>query len=331
MSQIAGKEVGPIGFGLMGLTWRATPPSQEQAFEAMRAAIKNGCTCWNGGEFYGPPNYNSLVLLQRYFEKYPEDADKVVINIKGGSSPKTLQIDASPENTRRSLDDCLAQMGSRKKLDLFEYARRDANVPLDVSFGVIEEEYIKTGKLGGISLSEVRAETIHEAVKHTKVLAVEVELSLFSTDVLHNGVAAACAQYGIPLIAYSPVGRGMLTGQFKKFEDLPQDSMLLQFGFPRFQKENFEKNLELVDKVEQLARKKGCTPAQLAINWTRALSRRPEMPTIIPIPGATTVARVEENSKVIEITDDEMAEIDAILATFTTAGERYPAALATNT
>lgn len=116
----------------------------------------------------------------------------------------------------------------------------------------------------------------------------------------------------------------MLTGRFKKWEDIPKDSLLLQFNFPRFQPENFEINLELAEKVEKIAEKKGCTPAQLAINWTRALSRRPGMPTIIPIPGSTTVARVEENSKVIEITDGEMAEIDAILSKFTPAGARYP-------
>ena len=153
----------------------------------------------------------------------------------------------------------------------------------------------------------------------------------FATEVLDNGVAAACAQYGIPLIAYSPIGRGMLTGEFKKLEDVPKDSLLLQMNFPRFRPENFETNVQLVEKVEEIAKKKNCTPAQLAINWTRALSRRPGLPTIIPIPGATTVARVEENSKFVDITDEEMTEIDAILAKFTPAGERYPAGFETNT
>ncbi|KAJ3573745.1 hypothetical protein NPX13_g4592 [Xylaria arbuscula] len=178
MPTIQGKEVGPIGLGLMGFTWRANPCSQEQAFETMRAALANGCNFWNGGEFYGPPEYNSLVLLERYFEKYPEDADKVLISIKGGINPKTYMSDASPENTRRSLDDSIAQLKGRKKLDLFEFGRRDQNVPMEETFKLIQEEYINTGKLGGISLSEVRAETIHEAVKYVKVEAVEVELSL---------------------------------------------------------------------------------------------------------------------------------------------------------
>lgn len=135
-------------------------------------------TCWNGGEFYGPPTYNSLVLLKKYFEKYPEDADKIVINIKGGANPETHMADASAENTRRSLDNCISQLGGSKKLDIFEFGRRDPAVPLADAFALIEKEYIQTGKLGGIALSEVRAETIHEAVKYTTVVAVEVELSM---------------------------------------------------------------------------------------------------------------------------------------------------------
>ncbi|OKL63150.1 hypothetical protein UA08_01605 [Talaromyces atroroseus] len=329
MPQLGDREVGPIGYGLMGLTLRAKPCSQEQAFAAMRASLENGCNFWNGGEFYGRPDYNSLVLLERYLEKYPKDADKFVLSIKGGLNPKTHRTDGTPENTRRTLDDTISQLKGRKKIDIFEFARRDQDVPMEVTFDVMNKEYVQTGKIGGISLSEVRADTIHEAVKHIKVLAVEVELSLFSTDVLENGVAAACAQYGIPLVAYSPIGRGLLTGQIRKFEDLPEDSSMR--NYPRFQPGNFEINLQLVHQVEKIAEKKGCTAAQLAINWTRALSRRPGMPTIIPIPGATTAARVEENSKLIDLTDEEMAQIDEILAKFTTAGARYPAGIPTNT
>ncbi|GAM39621.1 hypothetical protein TCE0_034r11321 [Talaromyces pinophilus] len=260
------------------------------------------------GESYGTPDYNSLVLLERYFEKYSDDADKVVLSIKGGMNPKTGRPDGSPDNSRRTLDDSLAQLKGRKKLNLFEFARRDPNVPLGTTFGTMDKEYMQTGKLGGISLSEVRAETIHEAVKIAKISAVEVELFMFSTEVLENGVEAACAQ---------------------KIDDIPADSMLRRF--PRFQPGNFEINLELVAQVEQMAQKKGCTPAQLAINWVRALQRRPGMPTIIPIPGATAAERAAENSLVIDMTDEEMAEIDATLAKFTTAGERYPAQAATNT
>jgi pyridoxine 4-dehydrogenase len=119
-----------------------------------------------------------VVLIERYLQKYPEDADKFVLSIKGGVSPVTHQTDDSAENMCRSLNDSIAQLKGRKKIDLFEYGRRDPKVPLEITFGTIEKEYIQTGKIGGISLSEVRAETIHEAVKYTKVLAVENELSL---------------------------------------------------------------------------------------------------------------------------------------------------------
>ncbi|KAL4782333.1 NADP-dependent oxidoreductase domain-containing protein [Aspergillus varians] len=329
MVQIGGKEVGPIGFGLMGLTWRATPCPQEQAFETLRTALQNGCTLWNGGEDYGRREYNSLVVLERYLKKYPEDADKFVLNIKGGINRATHGPDGSVEGTRRTLEDSMAQLKGRKKIDQFEFARRDQNVPMEVTFGIMNE-YVKAGKIGGIALSEVRAETIHEAVKHTKVVAVEAELSLFSTEILENGVAAACAQYGIPIVAYSPIGRGLLTGQIRKYEDIPEDSMLRDY--PRFQPENFDINVQIVHKVEELAAKKSCTPAQLAINWVRSLSGRPGLPpVVIPIPGATTAARVEENSRVVELTEQDMAEIDAILAKFTPVGERYPAAIPTDT
>ncbi|KAI1375682.1 putative aldo/keto reductase [Hypoxylon crocopeplum] len=332
MPTLLGKEVGPTGYGLMGLTWREKPCSQEQAFAALKTALKNGMNFWNGGEFYGPPEYNSLVLLERYFEKYPEDADKVVLSIKGGVNAHGGGPDGSPEGTRRSIDNCIAQLKGRKKIDMFEFARRDQNVPMKTTFEVIEKEYIQTGKIGGISLSEVRAETIHEAAKITKIVAVEVELSLFSTEILENGVADACAQYDIPLVAYSPVGRGFLTGQIKTPEDVEKQGAHLLM-FPMFQPGNFEINLKLVTQVEDLAAKKGCTPAQLAISWTKRLAtwRKGAPKTIIPIPGATTVARIEENAVEVDISNDEMAQIDATLAKFQRAGKRYPDFVPTDT
>jgi pyridoxine 4-dehydrogenase len=175
----------------------------------MHASLANGCNFWNGGEIYGPPSYNSMILLERYFAKYPEDAEKVVLSIKGGINMALFTPDGSPEGIRRSLDNILEKLGGRVKVDVFECARRDPNTPLEVTFGVIEKEYIQTGKVGAISLSECSAATIHEAVKITKVAAVEVELSLWSTDVLSNGIAEACAQYDIPLVAYAPLGRGV--------------------------------------------------------------------------------------------------------------------------
>lgn len=236
-----------------------------------------------------------------------------------------MRADCSPENIRRSLDFIIGQLGG-KKLDVFECARRDLTVPLQTALSVLDKEHVQTGKLGGIYLSEVSAATIHEAVKFAKIVAVEVEISLFSTDILTNGVTDVCALHGIPLVAYSPLGRGVLTGQIKSIDDEPASA--IRHHLPRFQPGNFEINLQLVEQVKRMASKKGCTPAQLALGWVVSLQRRPGMPTIIPIPGGTTVDKVVENFKIIRLTDDEMEEIDATLAKFEVAGGRFITKLA---
>jgi pyridoxine 4-dehydrogenase len=181
----------------------------EQAIAALKTALNNGMTLWSGAEFYGTPEYNSMTLLKHYFTKYPEDADKVTLVIKGGMDLATYRYDGSPEGIRRSLDNIISQLGGTKKPDLFSCSRRDPTTPLEVTFGVIQKEYIDTGKLGGIALSECSADTIHEAAKIAKIGTVEVELSIFSPDILTNGVTAACAEHGIPITAYSPIGRGV--------------------------------------------------------------------------------------------------------------------------
>lgn len=175
----------------------------------MKAAVENGLTMWNGGEFYGTPEYNSMTIIKHYFTKYPEDADKVFLAMKGGVNLEALRPDGSPENIRRSLDNILAQLDGKKKVDAFCCARRDPSVPLDITFGVIQKEYIDTGKIGAIMLSECGVNTIKEAVKVAKIVAAEVELSLFTPDILKNGIAAACKEHDIPIIAYSPIGKGV--------------------------------------------------------------------------------------------------------------------------
>jgi pyridoxine 4-dehydrogenase len=175
----------------------------------MKAAFEAGCNLWNAAEFYGTPEYNSMTVIKAYFEKYPEDADNVILLIKGGSDVITLKPDGSPEGTRTSIDNILRQLGGTKKVDAFIIGRRDRETPLKVTLDVIKKEYIDTGKIGGVGLSECRAETIHEASKYVNVAAVEVELSMFSTDILNNGVASACVEHSIPIAAYSPIGRGV--------------------------------------------------------------------------------------------------------------------------
>jgi pyridoxine 4-dehydrogenase len=192
-----------------GLTWRQSPPPASQSFEAMRTALSLGANNWNGGELYGTPERNSLHLLNEYFTKYPEDAEKVVLSIKGGLVPGQLKPDGSEAGVKRSIDECLKVLDGKKFLDLFECARVDLDVPIEDTIGYIAE-YVKAGKLGGISLSEVSAKSIRKAHAVHPISAVEVEFSLYATDILENDVAATCAELNIPIIAYSPMGRGFL-------------------------------------------------------------------------------------------------------------------------
>lgn len=286
----------------------------------MQTALSTGANFWNAGELYGTPSYNSLHLLKQYFSEHPSDAEKVVISIKGGIDPVKHAPDGTEEGVRRSMDNCLAGLDGKKFLDIFECARVDPNTPIETTIGALAK-YVKEGKLGGMSLSEVKAETIRRAAKVHPIAAVEVELSLWCTDILENGIAATCAELDIPVVAYSPLGRGFLTGEIKKIEDLPEDDMRRRF--PRFQPENFGKNVEMVTELEKLAKKKGYTPAQLALAWVKQLSGKKGMPVIIPIPGATTEKRVIENMKDVELNVDDLSEINEILKKSPVIGDRY--------
>ncbi|KAK7193708.1 hypothetical protein DPSP01_000264 [Paraphaeosphaeria sporulosa] len=322
MVKLNNKEVGQVGFGLMGLTWRADPPSQEQAFAAMRAAVDSGMVAFNGGEIYGSPERNSLQLLSEYFTKYPEDADKVVLSIKGGCIPGTHPIpDGSRKNVHRSIDECLRWLEGKKFLDLFEVARLDPNVPVEETIGAIAE-YVKAGKVGGISLSEVNANTIRKVHAIHPVSAVEVEFSLWSTDILENGVAKTCGELGIPIVAYSPLGRGFLTGQFQKYEDIPENSMLKMM--PRFQPDVFNENIKLLREVEKIAEQKNASPGQVALGWVIAHNGKDGLGEILPIPGATRESRVKENAAPVKLSDEDMKVISDILKKFPIQGHRYP-------
>ena len=229
-------------------------------------------------------------------------------------------MDCTPESIRESVENCLKILDGKKSLDIFECARVDPNVPIETTIGTLAE-LVKQGKIGGIALSEVKAETIRRAAKIHPIALVEVEVSLWATDVLTNGVAATCAELGIPIVAYSHMGQGMLTGEITKFEDLPEGD--LRRHFPRFQPGVFEKNLELVRELQKLAKEKGCTPAQLALAWVKSLSGKDGNPVIVPIPGAVSAARVKENCVDIQLSVQEEKEIDDILASFKVEGARY--------
>ena len=165
----------------------------------MRAALSIDCNLWDGGEFYGSTDANSLTLLKKYFTKYPEDAQKVVLNIKGALRPGLIP-DGSPCFVRQSVERCVELLGGTVKIDMFECGRRDPNTPLEDTLAMLEE-LVQEGKIAGVALSEVNADTIRAAAKITHIVAVEIELSLFCTDPLTNGITKACAELDIPIIA----------------------------------------------------------------------------------------------------------------------------------
>ncbi|KAI4869786.1 NADP-dependent oxidoreductase domain-containing protein [Hypoxylon rubiginosum] len=312
---------GPVGFGLMGMTWRANQTPDEQAFAAMKAAVTNGATFWSTADFYGTSDPTAgLGLVRRYFEKYPADASKVTLFVKGCADPKSLYPTNNRAGVRTSVDNCLRALGGAKKIDVFGPTRQDPSVPLEETVGELKR-LVEEGKIGGIGMSEVGAETTKKAHAIYPLSLIEVEFSLWSTEILTNGVAATAKSLNIPIVAYSPLGRGFLTGQLKSVKDIPEGDIRLYFD--RFQPENFDKNLELVDKLKAFAQKAGVTPAQLALAWVLSNSNSGECGTIVPIPGATTAQRVEENTKQVKLSSSQKAELDAILNSVPISGGRY--------
>ncbi|KAI0435994.1 putative aldo/keto reductase [Xylaria telfairii] len=323
MPVLAGKEVSNNGLGLMRLTARGANIPDEDAFALLKAAISAGVTCWNGADFYGTPADNSLHLLSRYFAAYPEDADKVVICIKTGVvDMRTFSMDCSPQAIRNFAANANSILGGKKKIDIFGIARVDPKVPVEDTIKTLAE-LVSEGTIGGIQLSEVGPETIRRAASVAKIDMVEAEVSLWAPEIFDNGVAATCSALNIPIVAHTPLGAGMLTGKFRSPDDLePNDHHRF---FPRFQPENFGKNLELVDALNKLAELKECTPAQLALSWIKLQSTKTGVPPLIPVFGARTPARIAENTKDIDITDEDSKEIKRVLASFPVVGTRYPA------
>ncbi|KAH6645462.1 NADP-dependent oxidoreductase domain-containing protein [Truncatella angustata] len=309
------------GFGLMGMTWRPQHTPDEKAFATMKEAIAQGATFWSSADYYGMPEPTAgLSLLRRYFEAHPEDAAKVTLFIKGCVDPKTMQPKNRRDQVFASAQHCIEKLGGAKKIDVFGPARQDPSIPLEETLGACGE-LVATGKVGGVGISEAGATTIEKAYKVYPLSLVEVEFSLWTPDLLSNGVAAIAKKLDVPLIAYSPLGRGFLTGQIKSLDDIPQGDIRRRFD--RFQPENFDKNLELVDTLKSFAAKMNVTPAQLALAWIRATSNSEQAGTIIPIPGATSTSRVEENSKDVALSPQHKKELDQILSSFKIQGGRY--------
>ncbi len=197
----------------------------------------------------------------------------------------------------------------------------DPNVPLEETITTIAE-YVKEGKVGGIGLSEVDAETIRKAHAVHPIAAVEVELSLHTPEILTNGVATTCGELGIPIVAYSPLGRGLLTSQISKAGDIDADD--IRHHLPRFAPGALEANAKMGEQLRAVAERKGCTAAQVALAWVRGWSGREGVGEIVPIPGATTKERVEENAKAVVLSEEEWKEVEDVRKGAEVVGERYP-------
>ncbi|EEB06502.1 pyridoxal reductase [Schizosaccharomyces japonicus yFS275] len=320
--KVNGKEIGTFGLGLMGLTWRQNVIPDEQAFELLNYAISRGVNFWNAGEFYGiDPIEANLDLLARYFTKYPENADKVFISVKGATDPQTLGPCGDRASVTKSVNNVLKHLRGVKKLDLFECARVDARVPIEETMQVLKE-FVDEGKIGCIGLSEASASSIRKANSILPIAMVETEYSMWSLDIEQNGILKACAELNIPIVAYSPFASGFLTGTIKTEEDLKraaesQNKTMLD----RFKPENFRKNKVCLDALEALAASFSMTLSQLALSFV--LSNKEA--AFVPIPGCTTAARLKSNLDTLDhlLSEEQYQKVRDTLDQHPIHGKRY--------
>jgi aryl-alcohol dehydrogenase-like predicted oxidoreductase len=225
-------------------------------------------------------------------------------------------LNSKPEYVREACDASLKRLGV-DHIDLYYQHRVDPETPIEDTVAAMAR-LVEEGKVRYLGLSEASADTLRRACKVHPVAALQTEYSLWSRDV-EAEILPACRELGVGLVAYSPLGRGFLSGQFRSIDDLDDDDW--RRSNPRFQGENFAKNLELADKVQQIAEEKSCTPAQLALAWLLAQGE-----DIVPIPGTRSAKRLAENAAAVDITlsADDLAAIDAIFPPDVAAGTRYP-------
>ena len=317
----------------MSFTLKKNPIAPEDAFAVIRKVLEytgDKKALFNVGEFYGPPLSN-YKLLQSYFDKHRNEREKVIISAKGAFDVQSFRPTGDAKSVSSSIDKALEVFGGY--LDIYEPARLDLALAKKTGEPVFPREtfdtiveYIKKDKVGGISLSEVTADQIRAVHKEygEYLTCVEVELSLFSTEIIENGILDTCNELGLPVIAYSPLGRGLLTGALTKNSDIPQGDF--RTHLKRFQDDAFAHNKSLVEFLENeiiAKRSDNVTLPQVAIGWIRAISKNYPNTKIIPIPSGTTVDKVTSNYSFIELSDEELAKIDKFLQSFKTVGGRY--------
>ena len=312
-----GLQVCAIGLGCMGMSDFYGPADDQVSLKVLNRAIDIGVNFLDTADMYGMGS-NERLLAQVLKTRRSEVVLATKFGHVRGPDGAVLRIDGSPEYVKSACEASLQRLGV-DHIDLYYQHRVDRKVPIEETVGAMAE-LVKAGKVRHLGLSEAAAATVRRAAKVHPIAALQSEYSLWSRDV-EQEVLPVCEELGIGLVAYSPLGRGFLTGDIKSVNELDPGDYRRQN--PRFQADNLPANLALVEALKEIAKARGCTAAQLALAWL--LHRSPH---VVPIPGTRSIARLEENAAAaaIALTDVEERKIADVLSERTVAGTRYPSA-----